>query len=115
QPGDLARRGCDRGGRIGARGARADPRADADGTRAVAARRTAPSSRERLTRLPLSAPFPILPRMNEAEAREQKAFADLVAVCRRLRGPGGCPWDQEQTLETMTPYLVEEAAEVGEA
>jgi len=75
----------------------------------------APSSRERLTRLPLSAPFPILPRMSEAEAHEQKAFADLVAVCRRLRGPGGCPWDQEQTLETMTPYLVEEAAEVGEA
>jgi MazG family protein len=38
-----------------------------------------------------------------------------VAVCRRLRGPDGCPWDQEQTLATMTPYLVEEAAEAGEA
>src|SRR5437773_4775978 len=47
--------------------------------------------------------------------REQKAFADLVAVCRRLRGPDGCPWDREQTLETMTPYLTEEAAESGEA
>ena len=43
--------------------------------------------------------------------REQKAFAELVAVCRRLRGPDGCPWDREQTLETMTPYLTEEAAE----
>ena len=50
--------------------------------------------------------------MNE---REQKAFAELVAVCRRLRGPGGCPWDREQTLETMTPYLTEEAVESGEA
>jgi MazG family protein len=47
--------------------------------------------------------------------REQKAFADLVAVCRRLRGPDGCPWDREQTLETMTPYLTEEAVESGEA
>ncbi len=48
-------------------------------------------------------------------AREQKAFTDLVAVCRRLRGPDGCPWDREQTLESMTPYLLEEAAEVGQA
>jgi MazG family protein len=50
--------------------------------------------------------------MNE---RELKAFADLVAVCRRLRGPDGCPWDREQTLESMTPYLTEEAVESGEA
>jgi tetrapyrrole methylase family protein/MazG family protein len=47
--------------------------------------------------------------------REQKAFVDLVAVCRRLRGPDGCPWDREQTLESMTPYLTEEAVESGEA
>jgi MazG family protein len=50
-----------------------------------------------------------------SEAREQKAFADLVAVCRRLRGEGGCPWDREQTLESMTPYLLEEAAETTQA
>lgn len=47
--------------------------------------------------------------------RESKAFADLLAVCRRLRGPDGCPWDREQTLESMTPYLLEEAAESGQA
>ena len=47
--------------------------------------------------------------------REARAFADLVGVCRRLRGPGGCPWDREQTLESMTPYLTEEAVESGEA
>lgn len=46
---------------------------------------------------------------------ERDAFAELVEVCRRLRGPDGCPWDQEQTLETMTPYLVEEAVESAEA
>ena len=50
-----------------------------------------------------------------ATERERKAFSDLVAVCRRLRGPDGCPWDREQTLESMTPYLVEEAVESGEA
>ena len=50
--------------------------------------------------------------MNE---REQKAFAELVAVCRRLRGPDGCAWDREQTLESMTPYLTEEAVESSEA
>ena len=50
-----------------------------------------------------------------ASAREQKAFSDLIAVCRKLRGPEGCPWDREQTLESMTPYLVEEAVESGEA
>jgi MazG family protein len=54
-------------------------------------------------------------RAGEREAREQRAFAALVAVCRRLRGPDGCPWDREQTLESMTPYLTEEAAESGEA
>ena len=47
--------------------------------------------------------------------REAQAFAALVAVCRRLRGPDGCPWDREQTLETMTPYLTEEAVESAEA
>jgi len=46
---------------------------------------------------------------------ERDAFARLLGVCRRLRGPDGCPWDREQTLESMTPYLTEEAAEAVEA
>lgn len=46
---------------------------------------------------------------------EREAFARLLGVCRRLRGPDGCPWDREQTLETMTPYLTEEAVESVEA
>ncbi len=50
-----------------------------------------------------------------ATERERQAFSDLVAVCRKLRSPEGCPWDREQTLESMTPYLVEEAVESGEA
>jgi MazG family protein len=47
--------------------------------------------------------------------RERDAFERLLGVCRRLRGPDGCPWDREQTLETMTPYLTEEAVESVEA
>lgn len=43
------------------------------------------------------------------------AFADLVRLMARLRGPKGCPWDKEQTHETLKPYLIEEAYEVLEA
>jgi XTP/dITP diphosphohydrolase len=40
---------------------------------------------------------------------------DLVAVMDRLRSPGGCPWDAEQTHQSLTPYLLEEAYEAVEA
>ncbi len=46
---------------------------------------------------------------------ERRALARLVALVRRLRGPGGCAWDQEQTLESMTTQIVEEAYEVIDA
>jgi XTP/dITP diphosphohydrolase len=36
---------------------------------------------------------------------------DVVAVMDRLRSPGGCPWDAEQTHESLKPYLLEEAYE----
>ncbi|TQF03678.1 MazG family protein [Kitasatospora acidiphila] len=40
---------------------------------------------------------------------------DLVAVMDRLRSPGGCPWDAEQTHDSLVKYLVEEAYELVEA
>jgi len=40
---------------------------------------------------------------------------DVVAAMDRLRSPGGCPWDAEQTHESLAPYLVEEAHEVVHA
>lgn len=40
---------------------------------------------------------------------------DVVAVMDRLRSPGGCPWDAEQTHESLLPYLEEEAGEYAEA
>lgn len=40
----------------------------------------------------------------------------LIDVMRSLRNPnGGCPWDLEQTFETITPYTIEEAYEVADA
>jgi len=47
--------------------------------------------------------------------RETKAYAALLEVCRRLRAPDGCPWDREQTLTSVTPYITEEAVEAVEA
>ncbi len=44
-----------------------------------------------------------------------KLFADLVAVQARLRAPGGCPWDREQTHSTLRTYLIEESYEVLDA
>jgi tetrapyrrole methylase family protein / MazG family protein len=40
---------------------------------------------------------------------------ELAAVVDRLLGPGGCPWDQAQTHETLKKYLIEEAYEVLDA
>ncbi len=42
-------------------------------------------------------------------------FAELVQIMARLRGEGGCPWDREQTHESIKPYLIEETYEVLEA
>jgi tetrapyrrole methylase family protein/MazG family protein len=43
------------------------------------------------------------------------AYGALLALARRLRGPGGCPWDAEQTHHSLTRYLLEEAYEVVDA
>lgn len=43
------------------------------------------------------------------------AFDRLITVMERLRGDFGCPWDQEQTRESLKPFLIEEAYEVLEA
>ena len=43
------------------------------------------------------------------------SFDDLVEVMKRLHAPGGCPWDREQTHESLKPYLLEETYEALEA
>jgi len=48
-------------------------------------------------------------------SRPAESIERLIAIMARLRGPGGCPWDREQTLETLRPYVLEETYEVLEA
>lgn len=49
-----------------------------------------------------------------AEASGEQ-FEALVQIMERLRADNGCPWDREQTRETLKPFLIEEAYEVVEA
>jgi MazG family protein len=44
-----------------------------------------------------------------------KEFDALLEVAQKLIGPGGCPWDQEQTFSSLQPFVLEEAHEVIEA
>ena len=44
-----------------------------------------------------------------------KNFNELVAVMERLRAPGGCPWDREQTYASLAQYLIEECYETFDA
>jgi MazG family protein len=48
-------------------------------------------------------------------SRTSIAVERLVAIMARLRGPDGCPWDREQTLASLRPYVLEETYEVLEA
>ena len=41
-------------------------------------------------------------------------FCDMIEIIRRLRGPGGCPWDQKQTPDKVKGYLIEELYELLE-
>lgn len=45
----------------------------------------------------------------------EQSWLELVAVVAHLRAPDGCPWDKEQTHESLRPYLLEEAYEAVEA
>ena len=54
-----------------------------------------------------------MPESNEKPySPEIQAIFEVVA---RLRAPGGCPWDREQTHESLRPYLLEETYELLEA
>ena len=47
--------------------------------------------------------------------RSRATYEDFVTVIRRLRAPGGCPWDRAQTFHTLRQYMIEEACEAAEA
>src|SRR5258708_14748485 len=48
-------------------------------------------------------------------ARAASLFEQAVAIMARLGAPGGCPWDREQTFDTIRKYTLEEAYEVFDA
>ena len=48
-------------------------------------------------------------------SRAADAFTRLVEIMATLRGPDGCPWDREQTIDTLKPFVLEETYEVIEA
>src|SRR5208282_2054715 len=57
-------------------------------------------------------------KKRKKSARREAAgawFEKLVAIMARLRAPGGCAWDREQTHATLRTYLIEEAYEVLDA
>lgn len=54
-----------------------------------------------------------MPGSEPSEAGQK--FQRLVEIMARLRSPDGCPWDREQTFESIKPYLMEEAYEVLDA
>jgi tetrapyrrole methylase family protein / MazG family protein len=60
-------------------------------------------------------PAPHVPEGPVPSSEEGRRLLDLVKVMARLRGPGGCPWDREQTHETLARHLLEEAHELLEA
>ncbi len=49
------------------------------------------------------------------DARVGELFADAVAIMARLRAPGGCPWDREQTFASIRKFTLEETYEVLDA
>jgi tetrapyrrole methylase family protein / MazG family protein len=53
--------------------------------------------------------------MQEPPSSPGSKFQRLVEIMAQLRSPDGCPWDREQTFETIKPYLLEETYEVMDA
>jgi len=52
---------------------------------------------------------------NETAESKNYGFGELVGIMKTLRAPDGCPWDAEQTLESLRRYILEEANELVEA
>src|ERR1700742_3168179 len=50
-----------------------------------------------------------------AENNVGQKFQRLVDIMARLRAPGGCPWDREQSFDSIKPYTLEETYEVLDA
>lgn len=56
-----------------------------------------------------------VPEVGSQSTSLEKSFARAVAIMARLRAPGGCPWDREQTFDSIRRYTLEETYEVLDA
>src|SRR5437870_8310942 len=56
-----------------------------------------------------------IPERRELPEQDGRSYPRLVAIMQRLLGPGGCPWDREQSFESLRKYVLEEACEVIDA
>src|SRR5271156_6366930 len=56
-----------------------------------------------------------LPESSQRASMDTKLFAEAVAIMTRLRAPEGCPWDREQTFDSIKRYTLEETYEVFDA
>jgi uncharacterized protein YabN with tetrapyrrole methylase and pyrophosphatase domain len=66
--------------------------------------------------VPTMQPTPTLPDLTPLPGKQTgAAVGQLCGLMQRLLAEGGCPWDREQTLQTLVPYLVEETYEVVDA
>jgi MazG family protein len=59
--------------------------------------------------------FPLLCDTKTCMPKTGEKFERAVEIMARLRSPGGCPWDREQTFDSIKPYTLEETYEVLEA
>jgi tetrapyrrole methylase family protein/MazG family protein len=53
--------------------------------------------------------------MNHVPPNDLKTFESILQIMKTLRGPGGCPWDIEQSHKSLIPFAIEEACELAEA
>jgi MazG family protein len=60
-------------------------------------------------------PVPSAPQPTADTARAAALFAESVRIMARLRAPGGCPWDREQSFDSIRKYTLEETYEVFDA
>ena len=58
---------------------------------------------------------PAIPSLLTDPARAAALFEQSAAIMARLRAPGGCPWDREQTFDSIRKYTLEETYEVFDA
>lgn len=56
-----------------------------------------------------------VPAKRSLSAQQGESFSSLVELMQLLLAPGGCPWDREQSIESLRPYVLEEACEVMDA